>query len=124
MLQMNKMLRMSKVLKIFFITSLIFNLFTTQALAIKITVNESQTSFNRIDWITENNIKNDEVFYFFSRFFKEETPDSYKYISLNFKWVEKNSDFEDSLKILVYNDKIENLDTNISSTESIKAYSF
>lgn len=110
---------MKKFLKIFLFLALFTNIFLVNA-------EEKQVEIKKQISITDNFVKElnkeknftiEESFIFFSKFFEEKTPESYKYISLNFKWVEKNSDFEKSLKILVYNNKIPNLSGNFNSIE-------
>lgn len=54
-------------------------------------------------------INTEESFVFFSKFFEESTPESFKYINLNFYGIEKWSKIEKALKILIYNNKIPNL---------------
>ena len=90
---------------------------------IKTTTNEKQKKESITDQITKWNKKIENislvtVFEYFSKFFEEKTPESYKYISLNFTWIEPGSEFEKSLKILVYNNKIANLKTNLSKAET------
>lgn len=54
---------------------------------------------------------------FFSKFYENTTPESYKYIKLNFIWIKEWSDLEKALKILVYNNKINNFYANFSWKE-------
>ena len=69
------------------------------------------------DKITKNNtLKNitlEDIFVYFSSFFEEKTPESYKYIQLNFSWLQKWSRLEKAIQILVYNDKLPNLKANL-----------
>lgn len=63
------------------------------------------------------------VFRYFGDFFTE-TPDTYKYINLNFLNIKKWTALEQSLQKLVYNDKIKNTSSFIKHTDSMSAYVF
>ena len=111
---------MKKFLKIFLALILIFSFNTSFA----------QNYSTITDKITKNdeikNINLENVFEFFADFFRETTPESYKYIKLNFSWVEKWSELEKNLQILVYNNKLPNSFANFSNLtkERIKAKNF
>lgn len=99
---------MKNIIKIFLIISIFFNLNTLKAEEIK----ENNLIENKI----ERNFNLDESFIYFSKFFEENTPESYKYISLKYFWYDKNSELEKALKILVYNNKIPNLEINLENS--------
>ena len=79
------------------------------------------------DKITKNNtLKNitlEDIFVYFSSFFEEKTPESYKYIQLNFSWLQKWSRLEKAIQILVYNDKLPNLKANLKWIEKVNVNS-
>ncbi len=115
---------MNKILKNLFSIIILLFLVTNTSFAVKIKLNNSSETLTLRNWNIEKNVKTNDVFKFFSKFFESETPESYKYIKLNFKWVVKNSSLEKSLQILVYNDKIDNLPIYLDWEKTINAYSF
>lgn len=105
---------MNKKLKLILIIPIIFSFCLVSA--------ENTEKYKTItDQITNNkinkNLNIEDIFYYFASFFLEETPESYEYIWLNFKWVEKWSKLEKSLKVLVYNNKIPNINWNFKWLE-------
>jgi len=56
--------------------------------------------------------------------FKDNIPDSYHYIQLNFKGISEGSELESALKILVYTDIIQNATTHIYQGKPMNAYVF
>ena len=64
-----------------------------------------------------------QSFIFFWNQFKDEVPDSYQYISLDYKWVVKWGRLEDALQILIYKDLIKNAPV-IINPESIMTVSW
>ena len=50
--------------------------------------------------------------------------ESYQYISLNFKWVEKDTELYRSLQKLVYLDRLENKNTFINPNRKLSQYAF
>ena len=64
-----------------------------------------------------------QSFIFFWNQFKDEVPDSYQYISLDYKWVVKWGRLEDALQILIYKDLIKNAPVSINP-ESIMTVSW
>lgn len=115
---------MNKIIKKIFIISLLLFLLTNTSFAVKINWSNTSDSLFLRNGVVEKNIKTSEVFYFFSRFFENKTPDTYKYINLNFKWIKANSNLEKSLQILIYNDKIDNLSLYLDGNKTMNAYSF
>lgn len=95
------------------------NINYTNALEIEYSENDTTKIENQI----KKEVSREDVFIFFADFF-EATPKSYKYIDLNFTWVEKWSKLEDSLKKLVYHDKLDNSKTNIYPEKNINSYAF
>jgi len=82
--------------------------------AVKITTNIHLT--DEITW--------EEAINFYTIFFNDEIPDSYKYIKLNFKWIENDSITYDSLQKLVYFDLVNNSYTKINDKNKITWYEF
>lgn len=64
-----------------------------------------------------------EALTFYWNYFKE-IPESYKYISLNFKWVTKDTDLYKALQKLIYLDLLENTKINIYSDKKVNALTF
>lgn len=73
--------------------------------------------------VKNNYINREQIFNYFWSFFNE-TPFTYKYISLNFLAVNEKSEVEKSLKKLVYLNKISNLKKNLYLNKTMSAYSF
>lgn len=65
-----------------------------------------------------------EVFNFYWQYLDGIVPQSYQYITLNFKWVEKNSELYKSLQKLVYLDRIENKNIFINQNRKLSQYAF
>ena len=61
---------------------------------------------------------------FFWDYFDWKIPESYQYISLNFKWVEKDTELYRSLQKLVYLDRLENKNTFINPNRKLSQYAF
>lgn len=97
---------MKKLTKIIFIFLIIINTITVSAETKNKneSISEQITNHKKIE-----NLNLEKIFVYFSKFFEENTPESYKYIALNFSWIEKWGNLEKALKILVYNNKIPNL---------------
>ena len=93
---------------------LLFILNFSSVNAIKIVI-----SWNLIDEITWW-----ETFNYYWKLFDEYVPESYKYINLNFKWIEKDNEVYQSLQKLVYYNLINNSETKIISTKTITWYEF
>lgn len=65
-----------------------------------------------------------QVFDFYSDYFKDKVPESYKYIDLKYLDVEKWSELYESLQILVYLNLIPNNPVNVKPSSKIDANSF
>jgi hypothetical protein len=65
-----------------------------------------------------------EVFNKLASYFEKDVPDSYKYIHLNFKDVQKNTELYESLQKLVYLDLIINADVRIYKSAELTEYNF
>ena len=59
-----------------------------------------------------------------SNIYRDNIPESYQYITLNFKNIQKDSELEDALQILVYTGIIKNIEANIGSKKPMNAYAF
>lgn len=109
----------TKSIVLLILSCLFLNIYTTEA--------KTETISDKITQNQEiKNISLEKIFIYFSKFFEEETPESYKYISLNYNWFQKGSELEKALQILVYNNKIPNSITNLSwiSTKQVTATEF
>jgi len=65
-----------------------------------------------------------EIFKFLSDFYDKKTPETYKYIKLNFIDINKNDEIYTYLQKLVYLDLIKNSNTKILKNSSLNAYTF
>jgi carboxyl-terminal processing protease len=61
---------------------------------------------------------------YYADFFRPLTPDSYKYIALNFKDIQEWTDLYDWLQILVYHNLLNNTSTRILKNKNMNAYVF
>jgi len=61
---------------------------------------------------------------FFAKQFKQEIPETYNYINLDFKGVAPDSDFEDALQILIYKDLISNSAIDLQENKIINLATF
>lgn len=82
----------------------------------------------KVNWetqiITEKTLSRAEVFNKLASYFEKDVPDSYKYIHLNFKDVQKNTELYESLQKLVYLDLIINADVRIYKSAELTEYNF
>ena len=65
-----------------------------------------------------------DIFRFIWNFYAHYTPESTKYIKLNFKWVSEWTDLYSALQVLVYLDLIKNTNVNIYPNKSLSASDF
>ncbi len=77
---------------------------------------------SQIEQELQEEIKTWEAIIFLASFF-ENTPSSYKYITLNFKWVD-DFNVQDALKKLVYHDRFWNLKWYINTDRKMNAFLF
>lgn len=110
--------KMKKILSI--ILSLLILTLTSSTYAISIswsniTINENSKKSYITVW---------EVFNFFGNYYTEQIPESYKYININFKNIEKWSTLEESLQKLVYLDLIENTNRDLFKNRELNAWGF
>lgn len=75
------------------------------------------------DIADEIKVTNKYLLIYFSDFFTN-TPESYKYINLNYNNIDEWSALEHALKVLVYHDKIDNLNVSIKNDNIPNAYTF
>jgi len=66
----------------------------------------------------------EEVFNYFGEFLDWKIPESYKYIQLNIRWVEKWTELYSSLQKLIYLDVIKNKNTYLDKNKNLNKYSF
>ncbi len=65
-----------------------------------------------------------DMFIFFWKLYDSKIPETYKFINLNIKWVDKWTELYDNLQKLVYVDIIKNSDIELNKYKVINAYSF
>ncbi|MFK7780053.1 MAG: S41 family peptidase [Candidatus Gracilibacteria bacterium] len=65
-----------------------------------------------------------DIFNFFAKYYNGQILESYKYIQVNFKDVEKGSTLEDSLKKLIYLNLIENPNRELDKDSELNAWGF
>ena len=108
---------MKKFLLISFIilTSLWFTYWQTNAIKIV-----SQETYK----IQQTPATLEEVFNYFAKFLDWKIPESYKYIQLNIRWVDKDSELYSSLQKLVYLDVIKNKNIYLNKNKNINKYAF
>lgn len=87
---------------------------------VKITINDTENKIVS----TETKITTEAIFNYFANFYEWKVPNSYKYIKVNFKWVEKWSKLEESLQKLIYLNLIENPNRDILKDEELNSWSF
>lgn len=106
------------------ILTLLFILFISTLSSIySVNAEENEAQTTQVVEQNEIDISREYVFIYFWDFFKE-TPNSYKYINLNFKNIKEWSALEHSLKTLVYHDKIDNTSTYLKQNKVMNAYVF
>lgn len=107
------------------IISLFLVSFSATSFAADTIQNTNSTNYEYLEHIQNtNDITRSDVFVFIWNFYSQYTPNSTKYIDLQFKWVQKNTDLYSALQQLVYLDFISNTNTNIYPNRSLKASSF
>lgn len=107
----------AKLLLVLFIST---PLIASQVMAQEIQINVTSTPVN----IQQNSINRDDVFNYYADFFRENTLESYKYITLNYSDVPFGSKLYDSLQVLVFFGLLENKSAKIYPNKDISAYEF
>lgn len=80
--------------------------------------------WNQITVVNTSQITTSQAFSFFADTYKNNIPETYKYISLDFSDLQSNQDFYEDLQILVYVDKIKNTNQKISPNKELNKYVF
>lgn len=70
------------------------------------------------------NINRGEAFIFFGNHYKNSLPESYQFIDLKYNNVSETSELWDALQILVYLNKIKNVQTDLHQNRSMDVYTF
>ncbi len=110
---------MKKIISVILITLLlssqVSNTYSFNWATIKVVSNQTQT---------KQKIDREDIFNFLATFYDWKTPNSYKYIKVNYLDVKKGSQLEDSLQKLIYLDLIENPKISLKIHSKLNAYSF
>lgn len=89
----------------------------------KVIINNSSDTI-KINSNQEKEVDREIIFDFFASYYKDQIPDTYKYIELNFKDIKKEDNIYSSLQILVYLDLIKNTTSNVFPQKEMSAYNF
>jgi len=84
----------------------------------------SLLEINKTETNSQKELNFEEILNFFWEYSTKEIPDSYKYISLNFRWIKKDSKLYKSLQKLVYLNKLENKNILINKNKKLSKYTF
>ena len=107
-----------------YINNIINNLFIFIILFFTYWTNNTNSFSINLVTPDEYEINRWEIFNFYAWFFDWLIPESYKYIHLNFKDIELDSQLYKSLQKLVYLDLIKNSEIKIYENKSLNAYDF
>ncbi|MCP4522611.1 MAG: S41 family peptidase [Candidatus Gracilibacteria bacterium] len=113
------------ILLIILLTLLSFFSLGSEAIAadgVKITIIQADNKNDLSEYQRE--INREEAFIYFSKFFVNTTPDSYKYINLKYNDIKEDTELYKSLQILVYHNLLKNNDSNIYSHKKMSALLF
>lgn len=69
-----------------------------------------------------NEVSLEDMFNYFWKTYDNKIPETYKYIKLNIKWVEDNSELYTSLQKLIYVDVLNNSDVNLRKNKIVTAF--
>lgn len=72
----------------------------------------------------EKSLSRLEIFNYVWNTLLKDIPSSYKYINLNYKWIDKNTEIYKNLQKIVYTDAILNAKSNLELKSNLKAYYF
>lgn len=110
---------MKKILSIIVLNILLLSpFFTWKAYAsdwIKISISE----YTKVQEVTR-----EDIFMYYADFYRSLTPDSYKYIELNFTDIKKWSNIYDWLQILVYHNVLDNKNGRVFKNKPLNSYLF
>lgn len=100
-------------------------------LLLLLTLSISNTYATEVEWnqiiiwdFTEQKTTKWDIFNFYADFYSFQIPESYKYIKVNYKDVERWSKLENSLKVLIYLDLLKNPNLSLDKESELNAWSF
>lgn len=88
------------------------------------TLNTTKVTITPVSEKIENEVSREDIFNFYADYYKKEVASSYKYIQVNYLDIQKWTDLEDSLKVLIYLDLISNPSIDFKINNTLDAWSF